>query len=145
MFRNRYYTLPLEFSKLKSNKGHQTCELQASVGQYIHLITTTYLGEYSIDPDFGCSIWDYDFDNMISDNVLKEGLKRNLIYALAKYEKRIHNVEVSVMITQSEVGEFTVDRRVKKRIEVAVNAALIATNEKINFFEHFYLGPLSYY
>ncbi len=144
MLHNRYYTLPLEFSKLKSKKGHETCELQTSVGQYIHLIITTYLGEYSIDPDFGCSIWDYDFDNMISDNALKEGLKRNLIYALSKYEKRIHNLEVSVLISQAEVGEYSVDRRVKKRIEVAVNGKLMATNEKFNFFQHFFLGPLSY-
>jgi phage baseplate assembly protein W len=145
MLNNRFYTLPIEFSKLKAKKAHTTCDLKASVAQYIHLITTTYLGEFSIDPDFGCSIWDFDFDNTITDNALKEGLKKSLSYALNKYERRIHTIEISVTILQTEVGETTNTKRIKKRIEVVINAVLMATNEKFDYFEYFYLGPLSYY
>jgi phage baseplate assembly protein W len=145
MLKDKYYTLPIRFSDLIDQKGHSTCDLKSSVAQYIHLITTTYLGEYRIDPDFGCSIWEYDFDNTMTDNRLKEGLKRSLIHALERYEKRLHNLEISINITQAELLHIANSKRVKKRIEVQIKAILIHTNEPFSYFEYFFLGPLSYY
>lgn len=145
MLKERYYTLPIRFSELKEQKAHSTCDLKTSVAQYIHLITTTYLGEYRIDPDFGCSIWEFDFDNTMTDNRMKEGLKRSLLHALEKYEKRLHNFEITVSITQAELTHLVDSKRVKKRIEVKIKAVLIHTNEPFTYFEFFFLGPLSYY
>ncbi len=145
MLKDRYYTLPIRFSALKDQKAHPSCDLKTSVAQYIHLITTTYMGEYRIDPDFGCSIWEYDFDNTMTDNRLKEGLKRSLLHVLEKYERRLHNFEITVNISQSELTHLLDSKRVKKRIEVKIKAILVQTNEPFTYFEFFYLGPLSYY
>lgn len=145
MLKDRYYTLPVRFSALMEKKAHPTCDLKSSVAQYIHLITTTYLGEYRVDPDFGCSIWEFDFDNTMTDNRIKEGLKRSLLQALGKYEKRLHNIEISVNIMQAELTQLINSKRVKKRIELKIKAYLIHTNEPFNYYEFFYLGPLSYY
>ncbi|MBN2484896.1 MAG: GPW/gp25 family protein [Bacteroidales bacterium] len=145
MFKNRYYTLPLNYASLKGRKAHDTCGLQTSVAQYIHLITTTYLGEFRVDPEFGCNVWEYDFDNTVTDNSLKENLKKSILNALDKYEKRLHNSSVTVSIKQVEVDELFKSKRIKKRIEIEIKAKLSATNETFSYFEYFYLGPLSYY
>jgi len=64
---------------------------------------------------------------------------------LGKYEKRLHNIEISVNIMQAELTQLINSKRVKKRIELKIKAYLIHTNEPINYYEFFYLGPLSYY
>ena len=135
----------MELGKITSKDIHKTCELKESVAQYIHLITTTYFGEYRIDQDFGCSIWEFDFDNSITNNQLKENFKKSLTLALNKYEKRLSNIDVSISILQVEFNDFLRNKRVKKKIELEVRATLTHTNERFRFFEYFYLGPLSYY
>lgn len=139
-----YYTLPLSYSRLMEQQEHPRCELKESVAQYIHLVATTYLGECRFDASFGCSIWDYDFINAMTDVKLRDTLKKSLLEAIGKNEKRLNKLEVSVMISQVELSANN-SRRMKKRIDVRLQARLVKTDEPFQYYEFFFLGPLSYY
>lgn len=117
--------------------------LKASIAQNIHLIATTFLGESKYDPNFGCSVWEVDFDNASTNNELKENLKRSLTHAILTYEKRITDFEVSVDIKQTELQALV--QRIKKRIDISIAGKLASTDERFSYYEYFFIGPLSYY
>lgn len=140
----RYYTLPFSYQRLMEQEEHPTCSLKESVAQYIHLIATTYMGECRFDTTFGCGIWDYDFVNSMTDVKLRDTLKKSLYEAITKNENRLYNLEVNVMISQVELSTENT-RRLKKRIDVRLQARLTKTSEAFHYYEYFFLGPLSYY
>ena len=141
---NRYYTLPLNANKLISNKTHETCNLKESISHYIHLINTSYLGECTFDESFGCSVWLIDFDNLTSANRLNSLIQDSLTEALRKNEARIRNISIGVKIKQEELFGMKSSNRIKKRIDIKVNAKVVKTNETFSYVEYFYIGPLSY-
>jgi phage baseplate assembly protein W len=142
-FVNKYIKLPIKFESITERHELNRCELKESIAQYIHLITTSYLGECRFDPTFGCSIWEFDFDNSMSDLTLKDNLRDSLTNAIINNEKRLTKIEVTVRITQSEITAFA-GKRIKKKIDIQINAKIVKTNEAFNYFEYFFLGPLSY-
>lgn len=144
IYKNKFIKLPIKFESIIERNVLKRCELKESIAQYIHLITTSYLGECRFDPSFGCSIWEYDFDNSMNDLTLKENIRESLYNAITQNEKRLNSIEVIVKITQSEINSFTLSKRIKKRIDIQINAKIIKTNEQFNYFEFFFLGPLSY-
>ncbi len=141
--KNQYYKLPLDLGSICRQNEIPLLDIKASIAQNIHLIATTFMGESKYDPDFGCSVWEVDFDNASTNNELKENLKGSLTNAILDYEKRITDFEVSVEIRQSELR--TLVQRIKKRIDISVEGKLAATNEKFSYYEYFFIGPLSYY
>lgn len=141
--KDRYYKLPLDLGGICNQNELPASGLKPSIAQYIHLIATTFMGESKYDPSFGCSVWEVDFDNASTNNELKENLKKSLTDAIHNYEKRIINFNVSVEIRQSELS--TLVHRIKKRIDITVKGKLATTNEPFEYYEYFYIGPLSYY
>ncbi|TAJ15421.1 hypothetical protein DMA11_01935 [Marinilabiliaceae bacterium JC017] len=139
-----YYTLPIKFDLLTSLESHPKCSLKESIAQHIHLVATTSFGECQFDETFGCAIWEFDFDNTMTDSRLKEQLKESIQKALSKHEHRLKAVEVSVTTTQTELN-VSDTTRIKKKIDVVINARMAKTNEAFNYFEYFFLGPFSYY
>lgn len=140
-----YYSLPLLLDRVMNKQEHPKISLQQSVIQYLHLLTTTAFGEFPGDHDFGCSIWDYDFDNVTSAHKLKEIIRQSLLQAIQQHEKRLSNIRVELMIFQEEMQERAkAGSRVKKRIDISITGILQSTNEKLNFKDSFFIGPLSY-
>jgi phage baseplate assembly protein W len=120
------------------------CSLQQSVYNHLHLISTTAFGEMSNDPNFGCSIWENDFDNLTSNNKIREEINQSLLRAVNQYEPRIQNVKVEILIRQEEQLTKLTGRHVKKMLNVTISAVLVATKEAIVYTDHFFTGPLSY-
>lgn len=140
----QYFSLPFDFGKLMRQEEHPRVSIQQSVIQHLHLLLTTAFGEFSGDEDFGCGIWDHDFDNVTSAHKLKEIIRQSLLKSIQEKEKRLTGVRVDLLITQEEVPESTGMHSVKKRINITVTGMLLLTNERLNFRDSFYVGPLSY-
>ena|ERR1035438_8619935 len=140
-----YYSLPLSLERIMNRQEHPKISMQQSVLQHLHLLITTAFGEFPADQDFGSSIWDYDFDNVTSAHKLKELIRQSLLQAIQRYEKRLSNIRVELMILQEELQERSkAGSRIKKRIDISVTGILISTNERLNFRDSFFVGPLSY-
>ena len=125
-------------------KEHPGCNLKQSVGHHLHLIITTAFGEMQSSPDFGNSIWEHDFDNVTTRIRQQEWMKQSLLRAIRKHEKRLDGVKVDVLVKQEEVSAFSIERRVKKRLDIYITGRLTATSEDITFRDSFFVSPLSY-
>jgi len=142
--KSEFYSLPLNVEALMHQKEHPKCSLQQSIAEHLHLIITTAFGELPADEDFGCSIWEYDFDNITSVHKVKELIKQSLLKSVQQYEKRLNNVRLELLIHQEELADITTGRRVKKRIDITATGLLQSTNENFIYTDSFFAGPLSY-
>src|SRR5690606_41961826 len=128
--KQNYYTLPLSFAGIMQKKDHPTCTLQQSVAQHLHLTITTAFGELPSDENFGCSIWEHDFDNITSAHKIKEFIRESLQSSIGHYEKRLANVRVELLISQEELMHSRQGSRVKKKITITIIGSLQSTNER---------------
>ena len=138
------YSKPLNFSNI--GKGHdlETQDLGASISQYIELIIFTRYGEHRYNTEFGCEIWDMDFELIRSESIWEEKLRQSLITSIVNFEKRIYDVNVDVHI--SEINKFYPLRNVseiKKRVEIVIKGKLNKTGETYVFSTALFLSPLS--
>jgi phage baseplate assembly protein W len=140
-----YYTLPLRPDKLMKSEQHEKCSLKDSIAQHIHLIITTAFGEMQQDEQFGCSIWDCDFDNLVSNNKIREKIKLSVQQSIMKYEPRLEMVKVDVFIKEQELNTTINGRQVKKKLDIQITAVNKVTSEKFQYQDSFFTGPLSYY
>ena len=141
--KNQYYKLPLDFSRVLQKKDLPACSLEESVSQHIHLLITTVLGENKDDPEYGCSLWENDFDIRASNNEVKEQVQRAVRNAIARYEKRLEQVRVAAAVSQEELTAITA-RKVKKKIKVTVDGMLARNKTPFHYSSFFYISPLSY-
>jgi phage baseplate assembly protein W len=139
-----FYSIPLRPDVLMRQEEHLKCTLKQSVAQYLHLIITSAFGEIPADEDFGCSIWDYDFDNITSVHKLNELIKQSLTKSVQQYEKRLYNIKVELMVRQEELKDNLLGHRVKKRMDITITGQLQSTNEHFIYTDSFFTGPLSY-
>lgn len=135
---------PFRFSNILSHQNLDKASLGQSIAKNIELIIFTRKGEHRFNPNFGCEIWDLDFELMVSEGLWEEMLRKSLTNSIAEYEKRIVNVEVDVKIT--EVEKFFSVRKVaeiKKKVNVYVEGRMRYTNERFSFSKSLFLSPLS--
>ncbi len=145
MTKEGYFIYPLDVGRIIKGKTLQRISLRESISQHLHIIITSYLGENLFEPRFGCAIWQYDFDNTITDVRLRDLIKDSLVDAISAQETRIKSLDIKVIISQSEINSLSVLKRIKKRVDIEINASLVSTSEVFKYFEYFYLGPLSYF
>ncbi|HTI07344.1 MAG TPA: GPW/gp25 family protein [Puia sp.] len=139
-----FYSLPLVVDRIMHKQEHAKCSLQQSVIQHLHLLLITAFGEFPADEGFGCGIWDHDFDNVTSAHKLKEFIRQSLLQSVQQHEQRLTNVRVEILLRQEEVSEGVDRHRVKKKIDVTITGMLQSTNERLNYRDSFFVGPLSY-
>lgn len=139
-----YLTQPIDFGKLTKGDEHPKCSLHQSIAQRIHLFLVTTRGEFRVDPEFGCIIWDHDFENMPNINSWKDKMVLTLKEGLKEYEPRLTNQEVDILISQEEFTDDhgNVSRRIKRRLDIRLKANIRKTNESFLFEETLYISPV---
>ncbi len=141
-----YYMLPIPFKKIMELKKIAKCDLQTSIAQKIHLTLTTVLGESRYNAQYGCLIWEYDFETIYNVNSWKDKVVRSIIDTLAESEKRLNNINVSIDITQEETGRNGESKikAIRKRLDIKVTGNLQKTNEVFIFSEPVYVSPIAF-
>lgn len=120
------------------------CSEKESVEKNLELIITTCPGEDKYDPEFGCKIWDLDFERVVSKSRWEDKFVKHIAEAIRKYEPRVSNVapRVSFVDTRKDY-EFTGVTSIRKRADISIDAVIVSTGKKYCFFYSLYLGPLS--
>lgn len=93
-------TFAFEYGDVKTLKNYD------SILQSIRNILYTRKGELIGLCDFGCSIYDFLFEQLTIANV--EGLKGTIISDIQKFENRVNIVDFQYLINNSE-GKLTLD------------------------------------
>jgi|SRR5690606_11298768 len=138
------YKKPLSFKRLVAGKGLETTDVGYSVSQHIELLIFTHFGEHRFNRQYGCSIWELDFELIISDWKWEEKFKQSLLTAIRLEEPRIYNVDVQVDLSEAARASFGSGvTEVKKRVSIYVKGLIIETGEAYQFSTDLFLGPLS--
>ncbi|UII28993.1 GPW/gp25 family protein [Fulvivirga maritima] len=139
-----FYKFPLNTLDIISKREADKCDISASISNFIRLIITSQFGECAFDDSFGSIIWELDFDNLTSNQKLKNIITNSLLTSIAGKERRIKDLDISVVIREDEFDHLYDQHRVKKRLEISLRAVIRATNEPFSFYDKFYIAPLSY-
>jgi phage baseplate assembly protein W len=139
-----YYKLPLQLSDIFKGLELPTCEIRQSIDSSLNLLIMTRYKEHRGNTEFGCEIWDRDFELISNKGLWEEKLRQSLLKSVTQYETRLSNVEVVVTIRQVEKNQpFKEVLEVKNKVEIRLNGIIRKTGEKHNFYSNLYLSPLS--
>ena len=143
--KKEYYKLPLDCRGFFRNGGRfEKCTEIESIDQHIQLLLTTYPGEHRFDVNYGCFIWELDFENIASSKLWESQFKTFVLDSIYNYEKRITNISLNLEvhdIVKSESLSKVVT--VRKRADIYINARLVSNDENIRLVYSLFLGPLS--
>ncbi|KRT15184.1 hypothetical protein ASU31_16050 [Pedobacter ginsenosidimutans] len=139
-----FYNKPFRFRSLFAGDGLQPTDLGKSISNHIELIIFTRFEEHRFHNDFGCEIWDLDFELIVSESIWEEKFRKSLLKSITDYEFRIYNTEVEVRITEVEnVYPLRKITEIKKKVDISVRALIKTTGEKYFFSTALFLSPLS--
>jgi len=138
------YYLPLEFDKIINKKRNPVCGEEDSIKQFLNLMLTTYLGEYRYEPQFGCRIWDLNYNNIHSVNKWKEMIKKEVTKSILNNENRLKNIEVQITLVEPNIS--TVNKKViksRQKILITIGGTMVLTNKNFYHQEVIFFSPLS--
>jgi hypothetical protein len=139
-----YYKVPLELSNVFKGQELPTCDMRQSIDNNLNLLILTRYKEHRGNTDFGCEIWDRDFELIVNKGLWEEKLRQSLLKSVTLYETRLLNIEIVVTISKVEKNQpFKEIAEVKNKVEIRLSGTIRKTGEKHNFRKNLYLSPLS--
>lgn len=146
MEQSTYYKLPLNLDAIFSEDHAEIglCTEVESVDQHIELIITTCPGEHKFNKNFGCRIWDMDFELVVSRKKWEEEFSAAIKTAVETFEQRIKNVDVTIHVMEvTREDRLTKTTAIKKIVDVSIKGKLISTQYNCVFKYRLFLGPLA--
>jgi phage baseplate assembly protein W len=135
-----YYQLPLDLEGILERRRLPRCSVQESIAQHMYLLLTTHFGEARFEPDFGCQVWEQDFEAMATMR-WKDRVQQSVEQAIQEFEPRLMQARVQVAVLDFELKG--VSQRIRRRLEVTITAALYRTREPFTFQASLFVAPLS--
>ncbi len=143
---NTFYRLPVRFDSIFEENGGDMpkCSELESIDQHIELLLTTCPGELKFDRNFGCRIWDMDFERVVSRKNWENDFKACVLECVQKYEPRLGELSVNIEIKDVTRADSALQTTaIKKEVLILINARLLSTGSPCGFHFILYLGPLS--
>jgi len=138
------YNKPFRLKNILENKDLTEADLGKSISQNIELIIFTRFGEHRHNRNFGCEIWDLDFELIVSETTWEEKFRQSLLRSITEYERRLYQVEVEINMTEVE-KKFSMRNvtEIKKKVDISIWGKMNITGEKYYFNTGLFLSPLS--
>jgi phage baseplate assembly protein W len=138
------YNKPFRLKNILENKDLVEADLGKSISQNIELIIFTRFGEHRHNRNFGCEIWDLDFELIVSETTWEEKFRQSLLRSITEYERRLYQVEVEINMTEVE-KKFSMRNvtEIKKKVDISIWGKMNITGEKYYFNTGLFLSPLS--
>jgi phage baseplate assembly protein W len=137
-----FYKLPLRLDQIIQKKKQATCTLTHSIAQNLHLLISTYRGESAYSDEFGCSLWDEEFNIQLNFN-WKETLTDSLKQAISKFEKRLQLQDIKVLMQEQNELLEEGNLRVRKCLHIEIKGLIRKTNEPFHFRDTVFISPLA--
>jgi hypothetical protein len=139
-----YYKVPLKLSNIFKGQELPTCDMRQSIDNNLNLLIMTRYKEHAGNTDFGCEIWDRDFELIVNKGLWEEKLRQSLLKSVTLYETRLRDVEIVITISKVEKNQpFKEIAEVRNKVEIRLSGTIGKTGEKHNFRKNLYLSPLS--
>lgn len=140
-----YYKIPLNTRTLVNKQRHALLEAEESIKQHVHLILRTHYKEYRYDNDYGCYVWNKDYETIRSVSKWKKELHLSILEALERNEKRLSSIRVDLEVDEPQVIDPKTKKPIKlrKRITIIISGVIANTNERFQHTEYIFFSPLS--
>lgn len=138
------YNKPFRLKNILENKDLMEADLGKSISQNIELIIFSRFGEHRHNRDFGCEIWDLDFELIVSETIWEEKFRQSLLRSITHYEPRLYQVEVEIKMSEVEkIFSIRNVTEIKKKVDISIWGKMNITGEKYYFNTGLFLSPLS--
>lgn len=139
-----FYSKPFRFGSIFLGADLQPADLGKSISNHLELIIFTRYGEHRNNQNFGCEIWELDFELIVSESLWEEKFRKSLLNSVTEYETRIYQIDVEVHITEVEnVYPLRNITEIKKKVDISIRGLIKTTGEKYFFNIALFLSPLS--
>lgn len=138
-----YLKVPLDFSSPTGGKL-QRCSSEESIAQHIMILITSHYGEVVGKYDYGSSIWELEFNQLVKISDWEENVKKSLIETIERFERRLKDINVSVVL--SEVDNDIKNRNnthIRRKAQISVSGKLKTNETPFNFSTLIYISPIS--
>lgn len=124
---------------------HPTCSLGTSIAQFLHLLLHTRPGQLRSAPDFGCAIWDAEFESQLDLPRWEEKLTRSLLAAVHQHETRLRDVHLRVAISAAELprGGPAAGPAARWQAHVSIRGMVQLTHEAFSYATQLQIGQLA--
>jgi phage baseplate assembly protein W len=123
---------------------HPTCSLGNSIAQFLHLLLHTRLGQLRSAADFGCALWDVEFDNTFDLAGWEETLTRSLLQAVHQHETRLRDVRIRVSISTIEQPKGWAARSSARwHAHINIKGMVLLTHEAFSYTTQLQIGQLA--
>lgn len=138
--------LPMDVLGFFKNGSFPTASEEYNIACHIQLLLTTAPEEFPPDPEYGCQLWELEFSTVQATGVWMDRMAEHMKDLVERYEMRLTNVDVKAEIDQAEFkvkNGANVTSRLKRRLNVSLNARLARTNEPFRFKYSMLVAPFS--
>ncbi len=146
MMKKTCYKVPFDFQSIVTGDADTMpmCSELESIDDYLELLITTCPGEHKFNKNFGCRIWDMDFEMVVSRKEWLDEFKGHILSAIQRNESRLKDVTVSIDIMEVTREDHVMQTTaIKKKVMVYINGSAVSTNIPCGFHYALFLGPLS--
>ncbi|MBL4746743.1 MAG: GPW/gp25 family protein [Flavobacteriaceae bacterium] len=139
-----YLKFPLDFSEMLKTDRIKRCSLEESVAQHLMMQITCRYGEVAGRKDFGSDIWELEFAQLVKLHEWEEVVQKSLMHTVTKYEHRLYDVKVNVVLSEVDVDVYSKTySEIKRKAVIRIAGRLFQTGEIFNFNTSVYVSPLS--
>ncbi|MCL5244946.1 GPW/gp25 family protein [Cellulophaga sp. 20_2_10] len=139
-----YLKLPIDFSEILTNKSADRCSKVESIAQHIMMMITSRYGEVVGRDDFGSQIWELEFSQLVRIKDWEERVENSLTEAIKKYEFRLKDIKVSVVLSEVDDNLTSPENtQIRRKSQISVKAKLLENDMDFNFNTLIYISPLS--
>lgn len=123
---------------------HPTCSLGTSIAQFLHLLLHTRPGQLRSAADFGCALWEVEFDNSFDLARWEETLTRSLLAAVHQHEPRLRDVRIRVSISTIEQPKGWAARSPARwQAHISIKGMVQLTHEAFSYTTQLQIGQLA--
>lgn len=140
----KLYKLPINFKELTSGKKDlDDSSLIDSIAANCTLIITSRFNSHRYDIDYGCIIWEKDFELLTTNTKWEEEMIESITNSVIKNERRLENINISTKYDEQIVQHpKTKVRYFRKNIQISINANIKSVGQPFFYKKILYLSPI---
>lgn len=141
---HHYYRAPLNLGQLTKSRPMAKCDIGESISQVLFLLICTRKGEMPGEPDFGCDIWDLQFEQIQDQRKWTDAIEVSLQQCINRFENRLYDAQVDASLREVEVAyPFRKYPDIKHQAHIQIKARLRYSGEPFNFSTDVFVSPIS--
>ncbi|MBM6844715.1 GPW/gp25 family protein [Phocaeicola plebeius] len=136
-----YLKIPIDLHSAVTGRLKR-CSYEESIAQQIMLLIVSHYGEVTGKESYGSEIWELEFSQLVKISDWENKVQESLAQAISRYEQRLDDVDVSVVLSEINVDDKK-NVHVRRKAQITVKGKIRTTDQPFYFSTLVYISPLS--